>query len=107
MEKILDEVLKRLMKGEHVMGHKPGLWNDMFIETTYMLYGYGPNGSVGFTPNALKKLALSMHISRSHAIEMVFVFIATGHAGSSARSFMLSCFFFKTLGLRSGSISGH
>ena len=28
--------------------------------------------------------------SRSHAIEMVFVFIATGHAGSSARSFMLS-----------------
>ena len=25
----------------------------------------------------------------SHAIEMVFVFIATGHAGSSARSFML------------------
>ena len=27
---------------------------------------------------------------RSHAIEMVFVFIVTGHAGSSARSFMLS-----------------
>ena len=27
---------------------------------------------------------------RSHAIEMVFVFIETGHAGSSARSFMLS-----------------
>ena len=27
---------------------------------------------------------------RSHAIEMVFVFIMTGHAGSSARSFMLS-----------------
>ena len=40
---------------------------------------------------------------RSHAIEMVF--IETGHAGSSARSSML--FFFKTLGLRSGSISGH
>ena len=29
-------------------------------------------------------------LPRSHAIEMVFVFIATGHAGSSARSFMLS-----------------
>ena len=28
--------------------------------------------------------------TRSHAIEMVFVFIATGHAGNSARSFMLS-----------------
>ena len=28
--------------------------------------------------------------ARSHAIEMVFVFIATEHAGSSARSFMLS-----------------
>ena len=28
--------------------------------------------------------------SRSHAIEMVFVFIATEHAGSSARSLMLS-----------------
>ena len=46
-------------------------------------------------------------LSGSHAIEMVFVFIAIGHAGSSARSFMLSGFFFKTLGLRSGSISGH
>ena len=44
--------------------------------------------------------------TRSHAIEMVFVFIATEHAGSSARSFMPS-FFFKTLGHRSGSISGH
>ena len=28
--------------------------------------------------------------ARSHAIEMVFVFIVTGHVGSSARSFMLS-----------------
>ena len=27
---------------------------------------------------------------RSHAIEMVFVFLVTGHAASSARSFMLS-----------------
>ena len=29
-------------------------------------------------------------IARSHAIEMVFVFLVAGHAGSSARSFMLS-----------------
>ena len=33
---------------------------------------------------------LMMLKPRSHAIEMVFVLIATGHAGSSARSFMLS-----------------
>ena len=33
--------------------------------------------------------------TRSFAIEMVFVFIATGHAGSSARSFMLSWFFLR------------
>ena len=29
---------------------------------------------------------------RSHAIELVFVFIVAVHAGSSARSFMLSLF---------------
>ena len=43
------------------------------------------------------QLRLTIHVAsiniivpRSHAIEMVFVFIVTGHAGSSARSFMLS-----------------
>ena len=68
MERIPDEVLKRFMKGEHVMRHKPGLlngmWSDMFIETTYMRYGHGPNGIVGIIlkPSALKKWALIMHI---------------------------------------------
>ena len=36
MERIADEVLQRFIKGEHVMRHKPDLWNgmwsDMFIE---------------------------------------------------------------------------
>ena len=55
------------MKGEHVMRHKPGVWNaiwsDMYIETTFMRYGHGPNGIVGITlqPSALKRWALSMH----------------------------------------------
>ena len=55
------------MKGEHVMRHKPGVWNaiwsDMYIETTFMRYGYGPNGIVGITlqPSALKRRALSMY----------------------------------------------
>ena len=39
------------MKAEHIMRHKPGLWNgmwsDMFTETAYMRYGHGPNGIVG------------------------------------------------------------
>ena len=41
----------------------------------------------------------------SHAIEMVF--IVTGHAGSSPRSFIISLKFIDSLGLRSGSFSGH
>ena len=57
------------MKGEYVMRYKPGVWNaiwsDMYIETTFMRYGYGPNGIVGITlqPSALKRWALSMHTS--------------------------------------------
>ena len=67
MERISDEVLKPLMMGEHVMRHKPGLWygmwSDMFIETTYMRCGHGPNGIVDITlkPNALKKWPLRMY----------------------------------------------
>ena len=41
------------MKGKHVMSHQNGLWNciwsDMMIETTYMRYGKGPGGIIGFT----------------------------------------------------------
>ena len=35
----------------------------MYIETTFMRYGHGPNGIVGITlqPSALKRWALSMH----------------------------------------------
>ncbi len=67
MECLPIEVLNKFMKGEHVMRHKPGLWNaiwsDMFIETTFMRYGHGPGGLVGITLNqsALKRWALSLH----------------------------------------------
>ena len=51
MERIPGAVLKLFMVGENVMRHKPGLWNgmwsDMFIETTSMRYGHGPNGIIG------------------------------------------------------------
>ena len=56
------------MKGEHVTRHTPGNWNaiwtDMMIETTFMRYGKGPNGSIGITlkPESLKTWALSLHI---------------------------------------------
>jgi len=68
MERLPDEVLARFLKGEHVMRHKPGLWNgiwsDMYIETTFMRYGHGPGGLIGITLNqsALKRWALSLHI---------------------------------------------
>ena len=50
-ESLGQEELSKFMKGEHVMHHVPGLWNgigsDMFIETTFMHYGYGPGGIIG------------------------------------------------------------
>ena len=67
MEKLPKEILTHFLKGEHVMCHKPGIWNaiwsDMYIESTFMRYGHGPNGIVGITlqPSALKRWALSMH----------------------------------------------
>ena len=66
MERLPDEILPKFMKGEHVMRHKPGLWNgmwsDMFIETTFMRYGHGHSGIVGITfkKESLKKWAYSM-----------------------------------------------
>lgn len=57
------------MAGEHVMRHKPGifnsLWSDMFIETTFMRYGHGPGGIIGITlqPDTVKRWALSLHLS--------------------------------------------
>ena len=53
MESLPDEVLTRFMKGEHVMRHQAGYWNDiwsdMSIETTFMRYGKGPGGVIGLT----------------------------------------------------------
>lgn len=53
MERLPEDVLERLLKGEHVMRHHPGIWNgmwsDMFIETTLMRYGKSPGGLIGVT----------------------------------------------------------
>ena len=50
---LTENVVKRFVNGEHVMRHNPGVWNgiwsDMFIETTFMRYGKGPEGLVGVT----------------------------------------------------------
>jgi hypothetical protein len=68
MEQLPRDLLEKFLKGEHVMRHKPGIWNgiwsDMFIESTFMRYGHGPGGIVGITlnPNALKRWAMSLHV---------------------------------------------
>ena len=68
MEKLPKEDLEEFLKGNHVMRHKGGIWNeiwsDMFIESTFMRYGHGPGGIVGITlqPSALKRWAYSLHI---------------------------------------------
>ena len=58
------KILAHFMKGEHVMRHKPGVWNaiwsDIYIETTFMRYGHGPTG-ITLQPSALQWWALSMH----------------------------------------------
>lgn len=68
MERLPVEILEKFLKGEHVMRHKPGIWNgiwsDMYIETTFMRYGKGPKGIIGITlkPSAVKRWAFSMHV---------------------------------------------
>ena len=68
MSKLPDCVLKEFMLGNHVMRHKPGIWNgissDQFIESTFMRYGHGPGGIIGITlqPGTLKRWALGLHI---------------------------------------------
>jgi hypothetical protein len=68
LEQLPDEVLRKFLRGDHVMRHNPGLWNgiwsDMYIETTFMRYGHGPGGIVGITlkQSLRKRLALSLHI---------------------------------------------
>ena len=67
MERLPSEVLQSFMRGKHTVRHKPGLWNgiwsDMWIETTFVRYGHGPNGIKGITlkPETLKRWAYSMH----------------------------------------------
>lgn len=65
----LDPVLReKLLKGEHVARHSPGIWNgiwtDMLIETTFMRFGKSRGGIKGITlqPNTVKKWALSLHV---------------------------------------------
>lgn len=68
MEKMPVSVMKNFLNGDHVMRHRPGLWNgiwsDMWIETTFMRFGHGLNGIIGITlkPETLKTWALSLHI---------------------------------------------
>lgn len=53
MQRLPLSVHQKFMKGEHVIYHQDGIWNgiwsDLFIETTYMRYGHGPSGIIGFT----------------------------------------------------------
>ncbi len=68
MEILPKEVLDEFLRGQHVMRHKPGIWNgvwsDMFIESIFMHYGHGPEGIIGITlqPCTLNRWALSLHI---------------------------------------------
>ena len=68
MQRLPAKLLERFLKGEHVMRHKPGIWNgiwsDMYIETTFMRYGKGPKGIIGITlkPSAVRRWAFSMHV---------------------------------------------
>jgi len=68
MEKLPGPLLEEFLRGNHVMRHKPGIWNalwsDMFIESTFMRYGHSPGGIVGITlkPSSLKRWALCLHI---------------------------------------------
>ena len=52
----LDPNLIKRFLDEHVMHHQDGLWNsvwsDLFIESTYMRYGHGPERIIGSTLNA-------------------------------------------------------
>ena len=67
MERLGQKELSKFMKGEHVVHHVQGLWkiwSDMFIETTFMRYGHGPEGiiEITFKPETDKTWALGLHI---------------------------------------------
>ena len=48
MSRLPPTILDQVLKGEHVLRHRQGIWNgiwsDMMIETSYMKFGKGPNG---------------------------------------------------------------
>ena len=54
-----DKLQDQLMKGQHTIHHKPGIfndiWSDMAIETAYMRYG------LTMRPEALKTWVMSIH----------------------------------------------
>ena len=74
MKKLPVEIRGRFMKGEHVMHHISGLWNDlwsdMYMESTFMRYGHIHGVIIGITlqPETLKICALGLHI-RSRIVE--------------------------------------
>ena len=49
MEGLPKNVVKCFINGEHVTKHIPGVWNDIwsgiFVESTFMWYGYSKRGS--------------------------------------------------------------
>ena len=61
MEALPKEIVPQFMMDNHVMRHNPGLWNgvcsDMFIKSTFMLYGHKAGGLVGLTlqPSAVSR----------------------------------------------------
>ena len=67
MEKLDSSVLESVLKGEHAVRHRRGIWNaiwsDMMIESSYMKEGKGPMGVIGVTtkPATMKVWAKSLH----------------------------------------------
>ena len=55
MSKLPPNILDKSLQGEHVLRHKQGIWNgiwlDMMIETIFMKYGKGPAGIIRKTTN--------------------------------------------------------
>ena len=51
MERLPCDMFSKFADGNHVMSHKPGKWNDMWldmrIETTFTRYGDGHGGLIG------------------------------------------------------------
>ena len=68
MQRLPANLLERFLKGEHVMRHKPGIWNgiwsDMYIKTSFMRCVKGQKGIIGITlkPSAVRCWAFSMHV---------------------------------------------